>query len=108
MAKRDFTNTDRDLYSEIIEDTKNTKDTAGTKGKKATRPYTRLDVTKEAPEEYRFTVRLPGEYGVFMNEMAYLDRTSITAAFERLVKEEMERRPDVFKSLNKLNKAGKK
>ena len=97
--------------------TKNTTKTASTKTttntkltnlsvnqKKGKRPYTRLDPRDEAPEEYRFTVRMPGEYGRFMNELAYQDRSTITAEFERLVAEEMERRPDVIKSLDELNK----
>ena len=88
--------------------TANTTNTKLTKqelnAKKGKRPYTRLDPREEAPEEYRFTVRMPGEYGKFMNELAYQDRSTITAEFERLVAEEMERRPDVIKSLDELNK----
>lgn len=132
MAKKqDFTAADSSRYAGAIgaldvSNTKATKKTTNTKNTKTTtktatttntkltkqeanakkgkRPYTRLDPREEAPEEYRFTVRMPGEYGRFMNELAYQDRTTITAEFERLVAEEMKRRPDVIKSLDELNK----
>lgn len=77
---------------------------AATNKAKGTRKYTRLDPREEAPEEYRFTVRMPGEYGRFMNELAYQRRSTITAEFQRLVAEEMERRPEIMDSLDELNK----
>ena len=116
-SKKDFAATDRNRYTGIIGNTtdtkatKNTKDTKNTKtttktanAKKGTRPYTRLDPREEAPEEYRFTVRMPGEFGRFMNELAYQRRSTITAEFARLVEEEMERRPEIMDSLDELNK----
>jgi len=117
--KKDFTAADRDRYAGAIgaldvssttktTATKNTTNTKLTKtttnAKKGTRPYTRLDPRDEAPEEYRFTVRMPGEYGRFMNELAYQRRSTITAEFARLVAEEMERRPEIIASLDELNK----
>lgn len=100
--KQDFTAADRDRYAGQI----GAKDEAqaATNQAKGTRPYTRLDPRKEAPEEYRFTVRMPGEYGRFMNELAYQRRSTITAEFQRLVAEEMERRPEIMDSLDELNK----
>ena len=105
-AKTDFTAADRSKYSGIIggidteniTDTKNTTNTENTK-----RHYNRLDPRKEAPKEYRFTARMPGEYGRFLTELAYQRRSTITAELQRLVAEEMERRPEILASLDELN-----
>lgn len=103
--KQDFTRADRNLYSGIIqaasEDTTSTSDTSTTE--KTTRHYNRLDPRNEAPKEYRFTARMPGEYGRFLNELAYQRRSTITAELQRLVKEEMERHPEILASLDELN-----
>lgn len=95
-TKKDFTTADRSRYSGIIGgiDTENTK---------GTRPYTRLDPRKTPPKEYRFTARMPGEYGRFLNELAYQRRSTITAELQRLVKEEMDRHPEILASLDELN-----
>ena len=100
--KQDFTTADKNKYKDIIGsiDTENTEDINATKG---ARPYTRLDPRKPAPTEYRFTARMPGEYGRFLNELAYQRRSTITAELQRLVKEEMERRPEILASLDELN-----
>lgn len=103
--KKDFTTADRSRYSGIIGgiDTKNTTDTINTENTKGTRPYTRLDPRKTPPKEYRFTARMPGEYGRFLNELAYQRRSTITAELQRLVKEEMDRHPEILASLDELN-----
>ena len=100
MAKKDFTQADRSKYSGIIGgiDTENTENTETT-----TRHYNRLDPRNEAPKEYRFTARMPGEYGRFLNELAYQRRSTITAELQRLVAEEMERHPEILASLDELN-----
>ena len=104
MAKRDFTAADKAKYSAIgAASTRNTEDTTDTKNTKNTRHYNRLDPRKEAPKEYRFTARMPGEYGRFLNELAYQRRSTITAELQRLVEEEMERRPEIMASLDELN-----
>lgn len=97
--KKDFTAADRSKYSGIIGgiDTKNTENT------KNTRQYNRLDPREEAPKEYRFTARMPGEYGRFLNELAYQRRSTITAELQRLVAEEMEKHPEILASLDELN-----
>lgn len=100
--KQDFTAADRNRYSGAIGAIDEAQ--AATNKAKGTRKYTRLDPREEAPEEYRFTVRMPGEYGRFMNELAYQRRSTITAEFQRLVAEEMERRPEIMDSLDELNK----
>lgn len=122
--KKDFTAADRDKYAGIIgavdaEKTTDTKSTTKTKKTtnaknavnttnttrtKTTRAYKRLDPREEAPEEYRFTVRMPGDYGRFMNELAYQRRSTITAEFQRLVAEEIEKHPEILESLDELNK----
>lgn len=97
--KKDFTAADRSKYSGIIGgiDTINTENTINT------RHYNRLDPREEAPKEYRFTARMPGEYGRFLNELAYQRRSTITAELQRLVKEEMDKHPEILTSLDELN-----
>lgn len=109
MAKKDFTAADKAKYSAIgaasTSDTTNTENTKTTtkKNNGGRRAYTRLDPRDEAPAEYRFTARMPGEYGRFLNELAYQRRSTITAELQRLVAEEMERRPEIMASLDELN-----
>lgn len=107
-TKKDFTAADRNKYSGIIGavDTTNTTGTTNatdTTDTKKTRQYNRLDPRNEAPKEYRFTARMPGEYGRFLNELAYQRRSTITAEVQRLIKEEMDRHPEILASLDELN-----
>ena len=104
-AKKDFTAADKSKYSGIIGgiDTTNTSDTINTETTTNTRHYNRLNPRNEAPKEYRFTARMPGEYGRFLNELAYQRRSTITAELQRLVAEEMERHPEIMASLDELN-----
>ena len=108
-AKTDFTAADKAKYSAIgaasTTDTTNTEDTKTTtkKNNGGRRTYTRLDPRDEAPAEYRFTARMPGEYGRFLNELAYQRRSTITAELQRLVKEEMDKHPEILASLDELN-----
>ena len=96
--KKDFTAADKSKYSGIIGgiDTETTTN-------RGRRTYNRLDPRDEAPEEYRFTARMPGEYGRFLNELAYQRRSTITAELQRLVAEEMEKHPEILASLDELN-----
>ena len=112
MAKKDFTAADKAKYSAIVAastqdttDTTNTETTTNTKkaSNYGRRTYNRLDPRNEAPAEYRFTARMPGEYGRFLNELAYQRRSTITAELQRLVAEEMERHPEILASLDELN-----
>ena len=107
MAKKDFTAADKAKYNAIgaanTADTMNTTDISNTETTTSTRHYNRLDPRKEAPKEYRFTARMPGEYGRFLNELAYQRRSTITAELQRLVAEEMERHPEILASLDELN-----
>ena len=100
--KKDFAAADKEKYDAMAtSDTKNTKTTTDTK--KTKRDYNRLDPRDEAPEEYRFTARMPGEYGRFLNELAYQRRSTITAEIARLVKQEMDLHPEILASLDELN-----
>lgn len=99
--KKDFTATDKSKYNPIgAADTENTTDTKNTK---KPRKYNRMDPREKAPEEYRFTARMPGEYGRFLNELAYQRRSTITAELQRLVKAEMDKHPEILASLDELN-----
>lgn len=103
-AKKDFTTADKNRYSAIgAASIENTTDTNNIENITNTRHYNRLDPREEAPKEYRFTARMPGEYGRFLNELAYQRRSTITAELQRLVKEEMDRRPEILASLDELN-----
>ena len=103
-AKKDFTAADKSKYSAIgAASTTDTTDTKNTETTTNTRQYNRLDPREEAPKEYRFTARMPGEYGRFLNELAYQRRSTITAELQRLVAEEMERHPEIMASLDELN-----
>lgn len=109
-TKTDYAAADRGRYAGIIQNaenvsnTENISNTENTKKATGTRPYKRLDPREAPPEEYRYTARMPGEYGRFLNELAYQRRSTITAELQRLVKEEMDRRPEIIKSLDELNK----
>lgn len=106
---QDFTKADRSRYSAIAnkaveEDIRTTtKTTATPYTDTEKRPYHRLDPREAPPKEYRFTARMPGEYGRFLNELAYQRRSTITAELQRLVKEEMDKRPEILASLDVLN-----
>lgn len=103
-ANTDFTAKDKAKYSPIgAASTQDTSDTKNTENTTNTRKYNRLDPRDEAPKEYRFTARMPGEYGRFLNELAYQRRSTITAELQRLVKEEMDKHPEILASLDELN-----
>ena len=98
MARKqaDFTGADREAYTDA------TSFIGDGTGKKK-RGYTRLDVRKPAPKEYRFTARMPGEYGVYLNEKAYRERTTVTAIIQQLIKADMEAHPEIMEGLDELN-----
>ena len=98
MARKqaDFTGADREAYTDA---TSFIGDGTG----KQKRRYTRLDVRKPAPKEYRFTARMPGEYGVYLNEKAYRERTTVTAIIQQLIKADMEAHPEIMEGLDELN-----
>lgn len=128
----DFTAADRNKYKGIIggidaENTENVKNTKNTENVKNTkniknikstenieniedieddkpaRTYNRLDPRKKPPKEYRFTARMPGEYGRFINELAYQRRSSVTAEICRLIEAEMKAHPEILANLDELN-----
>jgi len=108
--KKDFAAADRERYAGeryvgMIEKAGNIENAKNAKNVKneGTRHYNRLDPRKEAPAEYRYTARMPGELGRFINELAYQRRSTITAEITRLVREEMERHPEIMASLDELN-----
>ena len=105
--KADFTAADRERYAGIIQNAENVEnvknDSTVQNEEKTTRPYKRLDPREAPPAEYRYTARMPGELGRFLNELAYQRRSTITAEITRLVREEMERHPEILASLDELN-----
>ena len=108
--KKDFAAADRERYAGIIQNAENAENVKNAENvnneenaQKGKRKYKRLDPREPAPAEYRYTGRMPGELGRFLNEMAYQHRTTITAEITRLVSEEMERHPEIMASLDELN-----
>lgn len=111
MAKKDFTKAEGDTYSnagdfiaaasENISNTENVEKTTNTKRKK----YTRLDVTKPAPKEYRFTARMPGEFGVYLNQKAWREHSTITQVIQDLVAADMatEEGQEILAEIDELN-----
>lgn len=99
--KKDFAAADRNRYTGIIQNVENVENVKN--DEKGTRHYKRLDPREPAPAEYRYTGRMPGELGRFLNELAYQRRSTITAEITRLVREEMERHPEIMASLDELN-----
>ena len=75
--------------------------------KKAKRSYKRLDPREPAPEEYHFTLKLPGEYGRYLSQKAYLERITITELLNNLVAEDMEKNPHILRDLDKEAKKRK-
>ena len=104
--KTDFAAADRGRYAGIIQNAENAtngENVTNAENGKGTRPYKRLDPREAPPAEYRYTARMPGELGRFLNELAYQRRSTITAEITRLVREEMERHPEILASLDELN-----
>lgn len=59
---------------------------------------------QEAPEKwYRFNFRLPADYQQYLSEMAWRNRTTITAYITALVKADMDAHPEWRDSLDILN-----
>lgn len=114
MAKKDFTQIEGRTYSnagdfiaaasENISNTENVENTTKTKTTKR-KKYERLDVTKPAPEEYRFTARMPGEYGVYLNQKAWRNHSTVTKVIQELVAADMatEEGQEILKELDALN-----
>lgn len=100
--KKDFTAADRNRYGDFI-GAANNHDTENTTSTTNTRHYNKLDPRNEAPEEYRFTARMPGEYGRFLKELAYQRRSTVTEQLQLLVKAEMDKHPEILANLDELN-----
>lgn len=54
-------------------------------------------------EYYRFNLKVPIEYKVYLQEMAWRNRTSITAYLSELIRADMEAHPDWADGLDGLN-----
>lgn len=53
--------------------------------------------------EYRFAVRLDNREGVFLQEWAWQRRTSINEVVRGIVREAMEKHPEVLEGIDELN-----
>lgn len=106
MTKKQFTKYDA-IGAKEIQNTKDIQNISNisntTNILKGKRPYTRLDPTEPAPDEYRFTARMPGICGVYLNEKAYKDRSTITAEIQKLVEADMKKHPEIIAGLDELN-----
>lgn len=99
--KKDFTKEETRYNPIAAKNTENTTNTTNTNDTKNTakRKYERLDPRNEAPEEYRFTARMPGDYGRYLVEKAYQNRTSVTKTLQSLIEEDMKKHPEILKGL---------
>lgn len=108
--KKDFTEQEMTKYAASIGgiDTNDTADTNDTETTvytpKASRGGRKGYYNGETKKEYRFTCRMPGEYGAFLQEWAWLNRSTITEMLQELVKKAMDEHPEVFESMDALNK----
>lgn len=68
------------------------------------RKWNRLDPRDPAPKQYRFNARMDGLLGKYLNQKAWLNHASVTATLEQIVREDMERHPEILESLDELNK----
>ena len=66
--------------------------------------YNRLDPRDPAPKEYRFNARMPGIYGVYLNQLAWMNHSSVTVTLQEIIREHMEQHPEVLASIDELNK----
>lgn len=104
MRKTDFTSKDRSTNEDAIAaQFIQTASASQTEESKDKRKYNRLDPRQPRKEEYRYTIRVNGDQGRFINELAYRDRTSINAEIQRLIAAEMKKRPDILEGLDELN-----
>ncbi len=83
-----------------------------TKGKKFTVPDAYSAVVQSAAatngaepaqQYYRFNMRLPQQYQTYLAEMAWRNRTTITAYMQDLVAKDMEAHPEWKDTLDILN-----
>lgn len=52
---------------------------------------------------YRFNIRFPEEYRMYLQEMAWRNRTDITQYINRLIAEDMEKHPEWKETIDVLN-----
>lgn len=69
------------------------------------RSYKKLDIRGEVPEEYRITLKMRGELGMYVAAKAYfnldMDRSQVIID---LIEEDMKKNPQIMKELEKLRK----
>lgn len=72
---------------------------------KKTRKYNKLTLTGDIPEEYRITLKMRGELGMYIAAKAYfnfnMDRDQVVLD---LIEEDMKKNPQIMKDLEKLRK----
>jgi len=91
--KTDYTKNKRDTIDPVrAEVTKDTKSTIDIKDINDTR------------DEFRFSARFTPSQWAFLQEMKWKTRRSITAILQDYVTEDMEKHPEILKTIDELNK----
>lgn len=83
--------------------TKNTKNTIDVMRTIATSNTADTKDTRDTKNEYRFNTRFTSEQWKYLQEKKWTTRRSITAILQELVTEDMERHPEIVKTIDELN-----
>lgn len=60
-------------------------------------------IKQQEKKYYRFNAKLPIEYKDYLQEMAWRKRSTVTAILQDLVRQDMEKHPEVIANLNTSN-----
>ena len=84
--------------------TKRTKNTKNTESAKNTKGRPTTTESTPQPDDYRFNARFTALQGKYLQEKAFVTRTrSITAVLQKIVEEDMQRHPEIVKTIDELN-----
>lgn len=102
MSKKKPTFTAKEELS-IFEETSNTKNTDNTKNTKNTKGRPTTTESTPQPDDYRFNARFTALQGKYLRERAWHLKKSVTAALQIIIEEDMEKHPEVVKTIDDLN-----
>ena len=89
--------------TDFTKNTKNTFDVMRTIATSNTADTQDTNDTKNKKEEYRFNARFTPDQWKYLQEKKWTTRRSITAILQELVIEDMERHPEIVKTIDELN-----
>ena len=83
--------------------TKSTKNTKNTESAKNTKGRPTTTESTPQPDDYRFNARFTALQGKYLRERAWNLRKSVTAALQIIIEEDMQRHPEIKKTIDELN-----